>query len=233
MHGRHDIVVPLVNGEYLASHIPGARLVVFEESGHTPFLEEPEAFNAALRALLAAASPGIEPRASDGARGCGSQDREGRTGGSRGQGPRAPGYHPAAAGEAAVGAVPGSLWTPRPSNIATRLSNGYSGLLGRVFHILGSKENGRAGPNRSRATALGRIVERLEPVVVEDQHPVLARRRHGLDDQRLVRLEDPVGCVVADVQVVRLPRRRRRSGGGRSRSPTRRCTSIRAVESGC
>ena len=61
MHGRHDIVVPLVNGEYLASHIPGARLVVFEESGHTPFLEEPEAFNAALRALLAAASPGIEP----------------------------------------------------------------------------------------------------------------------------------------------------------------------------
>ena len=61
MHGRHDTIVPLANGEYLASHIPGGRLMVFEESGHTPFLEEPEAFNAALRVLLAAESPGIEP----------------------------------------------------------------------------------------------------------------------------------------------------------------------------
>jgi pimeloyl-ACP methyl ester esterase len=51
-HGRHDAIIPLAAGEELARGIPGARLVVFEESGHAPFLEEPEAFNAALTALL-------------------------------------------------------------------------------------------------------------------------------------------------------------------------------------
>ena len=81
MHGRHDTVVPLGNGEYLASHIPGARLMVFEESGHAPFLEEPEAFNAALRALLAAEPPSIEPsRAREPEAAALRTERAGRTG---------------------------------------------------------------------------------------------------------------------------------------------------------
>ena len=53
LHGRHDRLLPLADGEALAKGIRGARLVVFEESGHAPFLEEPDAFNAALGELLA------------------------------------------------------------------------------------------------------------------------------------------------------------------------------------
>ena len=53
LHGRHDQLLPLADGEALAKGIRGARLVVFEESAHAPFLEEPEAFNAALGELLA------------------------------------------------------------------------------------------------------------------------------------------------------------------------------------
>jgi pimeloyl-ACP methyl ester esterase len=62
-HGRHDTLTPLADGEYLASHIPGARLVVFEDSAHAPFLEEPEAFDTALRALLSGEAPGDAPKA--------------------------------------------------------------------------------------------------------------------------------------------------------------------------
>ena len=56
LHGRHDRLLPLADGEELAKLIPGAELVVFEESGHAPFLEEPEAFTAALGRLLAPAA---------------------------------------------------------------------------------------------------------------------------------------------------------------------------------
>jgi len=52
LHGRHDALTPLAGAELLAKEIPGARLTVFEASGHAPHLEEPEAFNAALAALL-------------------------------------------------------------------------------------------------------------------------------------------------------------------------------------
>jgi len=52
LHGRHDALVPLAVAEDLARRIPGARLVVFEASGHAPLLEEPDAFNAALTGLL-------------------------------------------------------------------------------------------------------------------------------------------------------------------------------------
>jgi len=52
LHGRHDELFPLPNGEVLAKQIPEAKLVVFEESGHSPHLEEPEAFNAALAEFL-------------------------------------------------------------------------------------------------------------------------------------------------------------------------------------
>ena len=53
LHGKHDALLPLPHGEDLAKNIPGAKLTVFAESGHAPFLEEPEAFNAALVKLLA------------------------------------------------------------------------------------------------------------------------------------------------------------------------------------
>jgi len=52
LHGRHDTILPLAGGELLAKTIPGARLTVFEDSAHAPFVEEPDAFNAALLAFL-------------------------------------------------------------------------------------------------------------------------------------------------------------------------------------
>jgi pimeloyl-ACP methyl ester carboxylesterase len=42
--GRHDPQYPLSCSEELAAGIRAARLVVFERTGHYPFLEEPEAF---------------------------------------------------------------------------------------------------------------------------------------------------------------------------------------------
>jgi pimeloyl-ACP methyl ester esterase len=53
LHGRHDRVFALAEGEHLAKQIPAAELVVFEQSGHAPHLEEPQAFDAALEKLLA------------------------------------------------------------------------------------------------------------------------------------------------------------------------------------
>jgi proline-specific peptidase len=50
--GRHDWITPVEQSEYLASHIPGARLAIFEHSGHGPMIEENEAFIAQVRAFL-------------------------------------------------------------------------------------------------------------------------------------------------------------------------------------
>jgi proline iminopeptidase len=52
MVGRHDPQVPLANSERMAAAIPGARLVIFEQSGHFPYIEEPDAFRAALQQFL-------------------------------------------------------------------------------------------------------------------------------------------------------------------------------------
>ena len=54
-HGRHDLYVPVTFGERLAAGLPNAQLVVFENSGHAPFLEERQAFHAQLLAFLGAA----------------------------------------------------------------------------------------------------------------------------------------------------------------------------------
>jgi pimeloyl-ACP methyl ester carboxylesterase len=51
-HGKHDALTPLAGGEAIQKAIKGATLTVFEESGHAPHLEEPDAFNAALAKLL-------------------------------------------------------------------------------------------------------------------------------------------------------------------------------------
>lgn len=50
--GRHDWVTPVSCSETIAALIPGARLVVFEDSGHSPQTEEPAAFQAAVREFL-------------------------------------------------------------------------------------------------------------------------------------------------------------------------------------
>ena len=42
--GRHDWVTPVGESEQIAERIPDAELVVFEESGHMPFIEEQTAF---------------------------------------------------------------------------------------------------------------------------------------------------------------------------------------------
>jgi proline iminopeptidase len=53
LHGRHDALTPLrPGGQRLAACIPGARLVVLENSGHFPHLEEPEAHDETVRSWL-------------------------------------------------------------------------------------------------------------------------------------------------------------------------------------
>jgi 3-oxoadipate enol-lactonase len=53
VHGRHDRMVPVGNGEILAERIPGARLRILEESGHLYPTEEP-AVDEDIAAFLAA-----------------------------------------------------------------------------------------------------------------------------------------------------------------------------------
>jgi proline iminopeptidase len=47
-HGRHDYVVPHVLWNDVLPRIPGAKLEIFDRSGHQPFVEEPERFSAAV-----------------------------------------------------------------------------------------------------------------------------------------------------------------------------------------
>ncbi|MCO5244501.1 MAG: alpha/beta hydrolase [Anaerolineae bacterium] len=53
MVGRYDPQTPLVCSEELAAGIRGSQLLVFEHSGHSPFIEEPERFRAAVADFLA------------------------------------------------------------------------------------------------------------------------------------------------------------------------------------
>jgi proline iminopeptidase len=55
--GRHDWITPVECSEAIAALIPGARLVVFEKSGHSPQLEEAELFQSVVRQFLADAVP--------------------------------------------------------------------------------------------------------------------------------------------------------------------------------
>jgi proline iminopeptidase len=50
--GRHDWISPVSQAEAIARLVPGARLHVFERSGHSPHVEEPEAFVQVVRAFL-------------------------------------------------------------------------------------------------------------------------------------------------------------------------------------
>ncbi|MCQ6279538.1 alpha/beta fold hydrolase [Bacillus sp. EB600] len=51
-HGLHDGVVPLSLSEYSAKEIPEAKLVVFENSSHAPFIEEIDRFNEELVSFI-------------------------------------------------------------------------------------------------------------------------------------------------------------------------------------
>ena len=55
--GRHDWITPVEASEELASLMPNAELVVFEDSGHSPQLEENERFIATIRDFLARHNP--------------------------------------------------------------------------------------------------------------------------------------------------------------------------------
>ena len=43
--GALDPLTPLANGEFMAQHIAGARLVVFEDAAHMPMVDAPDRFN--------------------------------------------------------------------------------------------------------------------------------------------------------------------------------------------
>jgi 3-oxoadipate enol-lactonase len=53
IHGDADPLVPLQNGFFLAAHIAGARLIVYEGVGHIPEVEVDDRFNADLIEFLA------------------------------------------------------------------------------------------------------------------------------------------------------------------------------------
>ncbi|MGH2346303.1 MAG: alpha/beta fold hydrolase, partial [Chloroflexota bacterium] len=53
MCGRHDWITPRDQSEYMARHIPGARLVIFDRSGHGPMAEENERYLAEVRGFIA------------------------------------------------------------------------------------------------------------------------------------------------------------------------------------
>lgn len=42
LHGAHDALMPLAAAEWLAQHLPNARLEVFPGAAHAPFLAQPE-----------------------------------------------------------------------------------------------------------------------------------------------------------------------------------------------
>ncbi|MFN8593164.1 MAG: alpha/beta fold hydrolase [Thermomicrobiales bacterium] len=49
---RHDWVTPYKESEIIAAGIPGSELVIFEESGHLPFVEEQERFTEVVRRFM-------------------------------------------------------------------------------------------------------------------------------------------------------------------------------------
>jgi proline iminopeptidase len=52
MCGGNDWITPLAKSQEIVSMIPASRLEVFDHSGHMPMFEEPERFQAVLRAFL-------------------------------------------------------------------------------------------------------------------------------------------------------------------------------------
>jgi 3-oxoadipate enol-lactonase len=55
IHGTQDPLVPVGNGRYLAAHIPGARLIEYERTGHVPIIERADEYNRDVLAFLGGA----------------------------------------------------------------------------------------------------------------------------------------------------------------------------------
>ncbi|HEX8034251.1 MAG TPA: alpha/beta fold hydrolase [Ktedonobacterales bacterium] len=53
IHGTVDPLVRTANGKYLAEHIPGARLILYPNTGHIPIVERAEDYNRDVLAFLA------------------------------------------------------------------------------------------------------------------------------------------------------------------------------------
>ena len=53
VHGEVDPLVPVANGTYLAAHIPGARLILYPDTGHIPIIERADDYNRDVLAFLA------------------------------------------------------------------------------------------------------------------------------------------------------------------------------------
>jgi pimeloyl-ACP methyl ester carboxylesterase len=50
--GREDALIPLASGEKFRDHIPGAKMVVFDQCGHVPQIEKAPEFNRAVLDFL-------------------------------------------------------------------------------------------------------------------------------------------------------------------------------------
>ena len=57
IHGDIDPLVPPQNGRYLAQHIPGARLIMYQNTGHIPIIERMDDFNRDVLTFLAGEIP--------------------------------------------------------------------------------------------------------------------------------------------------------------------------------
>ena len=55
IHGKQDVVLPAKDSVAAAALTPKARIVLFDDCGHTPQIEKPSAFNAELTRFFAAA----------------------------------------------------------------------------------------------------------------------------------------------------------------------------------
>jgi proline iminopeptidase len=52
MVGRHDFITNVAMAEEIATHIPHAQLVIFEDSGHYALVEEPEKFYRVIKGFV-------------------------------------------------------------------------------------------------------------------------------------------------------------------------------------
>jgi pimeloyl-ACP methyl ester carboxylesterase len=55
--GDHDAILPASGADDLKQRIPHAEVVMFEDSGHCPFLEETEKFNGAVNEFMGRLAP--------------------------------------------------------------------------------------------------------------------------------------------------------------------------------
>ena len=54
MWGQHDRIVPPYVADYYEQAVPGARKVMFPDTGHAPMIERPGLFNRIVMEFLAA-----------------------------------------------------------------------------------------------------------------------------------------------------------------------------------